>query len=191
LQEGDHDVQVGSYRPPVLREVKSPRFARRLTLFGWRYHLIVGREPSEASWRSKRHRALHSLQQVEPAAVLTAQGRTYWLFEDRLYWEEDELGPRDVLALVRDRERRHQRKLERAHAALAADAAHLPRRDVIPRAVKQAVWRRDAGRCVDCGSRFDLQYDHVIPFSLGGASTVENLQILCSDCNRDKGASIA
>jgi 5-methylcytosine-specific restriction endonuclease McrA len=49
---------------------------------------------------------------------------------------------------------------------------------------------RDGGRCVQCGSRFELQYDHVIPLALGGASTVDNLQILCAPCNGRKGASL-
>jgi 5-methylcytosine-specific restriction endonuclease McrA len=64
------------------------------------------------------------------------------------------------------------------------------RRDPIPSEVKRAVWERDGGACVQCGSAFDLQYDHVIPFSLGGASTVGNLQILCAGCNRAKGAAL-
>jgi len=30
----------------------------------------------------------------------------------------------------------------------------------------------------------ELQFDHVLPVALGGATSVENLQILCGDCNR-------
>ena len=175
----------------MLREVKNAGFVRRLTLFGWRYHLVLGNKPSETSRSSKRQRALLEAQRLEPAAVLLADPRTYWLFEDRVYWEDDGLAARDVLALVRDRQLRQQRKLERAHAAVAANAIGVARRDVIPREVRLAVFERDGGRCVECGSNFDIQYDHVIPFSMGGASTVENLQILCSDCNRHKGASVA
>ncbi len=175
----------------MLREIKNARFSRRLTLVGWRYHLLLGRRPSETSWSSKRQRALEAGQTLQPAAVLSADGRVYWLFEDRLYWEDDQLDAEDVLALIRDRERRQQRKLERAHAAMAANAAGVPRREAIPRDVRLAVFERDGGRCVECGSNFDIQYDHVIPFSMGGASTVENLQILCADCNRLKGASLA
>jgi 5-methylcytosine-specific restriction endonuclease McrA len=57
--------------------------------------------------------------------------------------------------------------------------------------VRLAVFKRDDGRCVSCGSDRELQFDHVIPVALGGASTEANLQLLCSNCNRAKGASIA
>ena len=40
------------------------------------------------------------------------------------------------------------------------------------------------------GGTFDLQYDHVIPLALGGASTTDNLQLLCGQCNRQKSADI-
>jgi 5-methylcytosine-specific restriction endonuclease McrA len=64
------------------------------------------------------------------------------------------------------------------------------RREPIPREVRRAVFERDGGKCAQCGSNFDLQYDHVIPVVLGGATTVGNLQLLCGDCNREKGADL-
>jgi hypothetical protein len=57
-------------------------------------------------------------------------------------------------------------------------------------AVRQAVWARDGGRCVRCGSQQELQYDHIIPLARGGADTAENLQLLCAPCSRAKGDSI-
>ena len=41
---------------------------------------------------------------------------------------------------------------------------------------------------MECGSKFDLQYEDVIPVALGGA-TVDNLQLPCGECNRMKGAA--
>jgi HNH endonuclease len=59
---------------------------------------------------------------------------------------------------------------------------------VIPQDVKIQVAARDGGKCRRCGSTDDLQYDHVIPWSKGGANTVKNVQLLCGRCNRRKGA---
>jgi len=51
---------------------------------------------------------------------------------------------------------------------------------MIPSSVKLAVWKRDRGRCVICGSTDNLHFDHVIPYSKGGSSLVpENIQLLC------------
>jgi 5-methylcytosine-specific restriction endonuclease McrA len=50
---------------------------------------------------------------------------------------------------------------------------------------------RKRKRCTsEKNSKFDIQYDHVIPVALGGATTVDNPQILCSECNREKGADL-
>ena len=61
---------------------------------------------------------------------------------------------------------------------------------VVPPEVKLAVWRRDKGRCTICGSRDNLHFDHIIPYSKGGSSLVaENIQLLCARHNiakRDK-----
>jgi 5-methylcytosine-specific restriction endonuclease McrA len=61
---------------------------------------------------------------------------------------------------------------------------------IIPSSVKAEVWKRDGGRCVQCGSRENLHFDHIIPYSKGGSSlAAENIQLLCARHNlakRDK-----
>lgn len=60
----------------------------------------------------------------------------------------------------------------------------------IPHEVKVAVWQRDQGKCVQCGATSYLEFDHIIPFSKGGANTVNNVQLLCRKCNLAKGGRI-
>lgn len=60
----------------------------------------------------------------------------------------------------------------------------------IPQKVKLEVWQRDQGKCVECGDNNYLEFDHVIPHSKGGASTVNNLQLLCRRCNLQKSNRI-
>ena len=63
-------------------------------------------------------------------------------------------------------------------------------RTPIPEAVRAEVWRRDQGRCVNCGSKENLHFDHIIPVSRGGGTSPKNLQLLCQSCNFTKGAKI-
>lgn len=60
----------------------------------------------------------------------------------------------------------------------------------IPQNVKTAVWQRDRGRCVQCGSTSNLQFDHIIPYSKGGSNTETNIQLLCQTCNLAKSDRI-
>jgi len=54
------------------------------------------------------------------------------------------------------------------------------------------VLNRDNFKCVFCGKSpatdfgTKLHIDHIIPFSKGGTSTLDNLQTLCEDCNLGK-----
>ena len=60
----------------------------------------------------------------------------------------------------------------------------------ISKSVKISVWRRDSGKCVECGSQEKLEYDHIIPVAKGGSNTERNVQLLCEKCNRQKSANI-
>jgi len=115
----------------------------------------------------------------------------YWLFEDKLYKDNEGLTHEDVRALLVTRKMQQQARINRAKTiAESPTATRNAARSAIPDDVKLLVWQRDRGKCVKCGSNIELQYDHIIPFSLGGAGTPENLQILCGRCNRAKSNSI-
>lgn len=63
-------------------------------------------------------------------------------------------------------------------------------RERIPREIMDDVWNRDSGKCVLCGSGENLEFDHIIPHSKGGATSYRNLQILCKRCNIQKSNKI-
>jgi len=67
------------------------------------------------------------------------------------------------------------------------EAPEIEQQRVIPTAVKLAVWKRDSGRCTQCGATDNLHFDHIIPYSRGGSSlVVDNVQLLCARHNLSK-----
>ena len=63
------------------------------------------------------------------------------------------------------------------------------KRKPIPKAVREAVFKRDNYCCVKCGSTKNLEVDHKVSLANGGTNKMANLQTLCQDCNRRKGAN--
>lgn len=174
----------------MLRIDRRAGFELEGTWFWRRYRFRVGTVAAVRALGARSLAGAERLQRAQPVPLLESDGRRWWWFRDSFYWEDDDLSTHDVMALVVERERRKQRTLERAHAALQREQVGAQRREPIPRELRLAVWQRDGGRCVECGSDFDLQYDHIIPFALGGATSTANLQLLCAGCNRAKGAAL-
>lgn len=57
-------------------------------------------------------------------------------------------------------------------------------------AQKRRAYERQQGICPICGKHFEfdeMQGDHIVPWSRGGHTTDENLQMLCKLCNASKG----
>ncbi len=52
---------------------------------------------------------------------------------------------------------------------------------------KKNVMVRDVFKCVYCGTKKNLNIDHVFPQSRGGKNTFENTVTSCVDCNNKKG----
>ena len=55
---------------------------------------------------------------------------------------------------------------------------------------RRNIYARDENKCQYCGKRFptnELSLDHIIPRSLGGITTWENIVCACTGCNAKKG----
>ena len=159
-------------------------------LFTGRYAVQSGRRIFEPRWQVAAIQSIRTQQTSEPVRVLRYNRKALWQFHNKFYWDDDGLLADDVKALVLQRERTQQQKLNTARSLMRAEEAGKPTREPIPQELRRAVYERDGGKCLECGSGFELQYDHVLPVALGGATTLENLQLLCADCNRRKSSSL-
>jgi 5-methylcytosine-specific restriction endonuclease McrA len=61
---------------------------------------------------------------------------------------------------------------------------------------KERVFARDGRQCRYCGNDENLQVDHIISRKNGGTHDMDNLQVLCRDCNlrkssKDEGVFLA
>lgn len=107
---------------------------------------------------------------------------------------EKKFGKRRVSAEKKDQTEKESDEVAREQQStpapeLETSCAPRPSKNqrYIPKALQHAVWRRDQGRCSQCGSRRNLQLDHIRPVGFGGESTAENLRLLCFHCNQRQG----
>lgn len=62
-------------------------------------------------------------------------------------------------------------------------------RSEFPADVRRAAWKRCKGLCEKCTAKLFVgkyQYDHRTPDGLGGEPTLENCQVLCTNCHHIK-----
>jgi len=62
--------------------------------------------------------------------------------------------------------------------------------NVVRKEMTKLVMKRDKQECRYCGSKKNLQIDHIHPMARGGTNDPYNLQILCKSCNVRKSAKV-
>ncbi len=84
-----------------------------------------------------------------------------------------------------------QRKPDQIQPSESTTITHRTKRDINLR-MRFMVMKRDDFKCCLCGRSpattpgLELHIDHIIPWSKGGETVIDNLQTLCSDCNLGK-----
>ena len=117
---------------------------------------------------------IQRVQHNTPARIVGRGQKTWWLFSDEIYCCDESLTAEEVRVRILGR------------GSILSNQS----RERIPENVRHEVWRRDEGKCVKCGSRERLEFDHIIPVSLGGSNTARNIELLCESCNRKKSNKI-
>lgn len=113
-----------------------------------------------------------------PVFVARSRQRQWWWWRNDFYSESGDYGPEDVAALLMMLERDDGQGIEWELEA------HLG--EPIQEDVKRLVYERDMGRCRACGSEEFIQYDHIVPWSLGGGNEAQNIRLLCAECKRSQ-----
>jgi hypothetical protein len=179
----------------MLRRVKGVRFTKGVTSALLRngrahdYYLVSDRTGKIVANFGKSVQTPHGYE--IPVRGQGNPGDDYWVFRDEVFVAEVNLKPNEVKALILEAENKFKAKIARA-VALQEQVAIIegPKRRAIPDTIKVLVWQRDKGKCVRCGGNRLLEFDHIIPVSMGGANTARNIQLLCEGCNRTKGGSL-
>ncbi len=134
---------------------------------------------------------LEKASQQQPTLITIAE-ESLWLYQDSIYRAPLDLDPEEILLLIKEQELQKTKRLEKLRRLVEVSETleKASSRERIPEEVQMFVWRRDGAKCVKCGSQENLEFDHVIPVSKGGANTNRNIQLLCEACNRSKSDKI-
>ena len=167
----------------------------------WRYAkrrgyllLVQGKKSiiSPDIWSASRIETALRRYNDSPQKITQIGNLDYWVFEEKWYSSGRDLEADEVKALLKANQARVKQTIDRAKSLASAKTSPIEaKRGQIPSDLRLLVWAKYEGSCADCGSSSELQFDHIIPVVLGGATSEENLQILCASCNRTKGASLS
>ena len=147
---------------PICQPLSADRYLLRVTLS----------DGAHANLRRAQDLMKHSVPNCDPAAVID----------------------RALTLLVADLERRRLANVENPRPPKAASESDGVNSRYIPAAVRREVWMRDGGRCAfvgrqgRCREAGRLEFHHVEPFALGGATTAANLQLRCRAHNQYESA---
>lgn len=117
----------------------------------------------------------------ENPAQLERQARL--ILQSRYANDWDRRGAQDILDALEKKQRKQKAKQTKASLVSVRRAEFQGKRAQL----MLALIDRDGYGCKQCGTQDDLTIDHIVPVSKGGSDDPDNLQLLCQNCNSQKG----
>ena len=159
--------------------------ARRPTAKLYRLHS----EGHYVTYSEREYTQLCESQRTVPVRITESKGMWWWWYSDRFWWDNERLRAEQVRRIVFDRDRETMQQSDENRRSLAIAVGEMPAvvtvaDTPIPELVRQTVWRRDEGRCVDCGAEADLVFDVILPVSRGGSVNTPNIELRCTSCRQ-------
>ena len=134
------------------------------------------KKASQTTTREFKHIVQKELKQQRREVLVLHEFRLKKLDKLREKYGKD-LSNYELLDLLLEKELKTPAKMQRDRKCQTKNSRS------IPKSVKTQIY---TGKCANCGTRSNLEYDHVLKFSHGGTNDVSNIQILCRSCNGRK-----
>jgi len=136
----------------------------------------------------KRFARLASSQTDLPVLVGRKDGRSWWWYLDRFWWDEEGLDAREVRIIVLDGDLQRKQQAERfarVRETLLGEERPAAADKPLSPIVRFAVWCRHRGRCVDCGRAADVGFDEILPQN-GRSRSTRNIELRCERCRQQR-----
>jgi hypothetical protein len=160
-------------------EAKVGGQARQETHVAFRLHST----PFYVDCSERRFGRLAAAQLQRPVFVMKRDGRAWWWYLNRTWWDDGKLRQRELAELVLRRDL--QRMLENDAVARARisilGATEGPDELPVPDSLHLDVWSRHRGLCVDCGSSERVNFDRIIATERR-SDTPRNFEVRCQEC---------
>jgi len=137
----------------------------------------------------KRFARLANSQTDLPVLVGRKDGRTWWWYLDRFWWDAEGLDAQEVRVIVLDgdlQRKQHAERVARARETLLGEERPTAADKPLSPIVRFAVWCRDRGRCVDCGTAADVGFDDILPPENGRSRSTRNVELRCTRCREQR-----
>jgi 5-methylcytosine-specific restriction endonuclease McrA len=174
LRNKRHLAELGPYVPDGMEQLEA-RLRRTRELDDQQSASLREGEVRIEAARKTLERQMEKIP-LETPRTFKCNGRHYALHQGSLWSSGRGFTVEQWLGLISQAINREEARLA---TLTALNEKPGDRRSAIPASVRIEVWRRDQGRCARCGSQERLEFDHIIPVSLGGSNSARNIELLC------------